>query len=122
MPRTDRRRLPRYTLKTQVEVQTAGETIQADAVDIGVDGIQVVAPMPITPGTTATVTIARAEEAYVRGPVIWTVEIGRGGLPAYQIGIGADAMGMGKKTAVGHAGKTALIQSILEKARDEVEP
>ena len=113
MTRIDRRQLPRYNLKTQVEVRTAGAMIPADAVDIGVDGIHVVAPMPIAPGTPVTVVLFQAGDAYVRGPVIWTLEIGRAGLPAYQIGIGADAIGMGEDSAVGHAEKTVLIQSIL---------
>ncbi|MBI9086759.1 MAG: PilZ domain-containing protein [Desulfobacterales bacterium] len=121
MTGTERRQLPRYNLRARVEVRTAGAVIPADAVDIGVDGIHVVAPMPITPGTPATVVIFQACDAYVRGLVIWTLEIGRGGLPAYQIGIGADAIGMGEKSAVGHAGKTALIQSILGKIQEDAE-
>lgn len=121
MTRIERRQLPRYNLKTRVEVRTAGAVTPADAVDIGVDGIHVVATMPIAPGTPATVVIFQAGDAYVRGPVLWTLEIGKGGLPAYQIGIGADAIGMGEKSAVGHAEKTALIQSILGKAQGDAE-
>ena len=119
MARSERRQVPRHDLRTPVEIKTAGDAIHAEAMDIGLDGIRVTAPRPIPPGTTVTILIPLKEGAYVRGPVIWTVETGKSGLPAYLMGIGADAMGTGETSAVGHAEKSQVIQSILEKIHEE---
>lgn len=114
----ERRQEPRHALRMSVQVETADGVVAGDTLDIGVDGIHVVTTQPIVPGTSVTVTLETAASAYIRGQVIWILETGSSGLPLYHIGIGADAMGIGESSAVGHAEKNRIVQTVLDAVRD----
>jgi PilZ domain len=114
MAQGERRQQIRYPLQTEVEVLTSLERVNADTVDLSTDGIRVVSPRPIPPGTMVTVQFSIEGEAYLRGQVVWVLETARVGLPAYQMGIGMESIVLGDRSGVGQAETLDLIQTIIE--------
>ena len=114
MAQNERRQQVRYPLRIDIEVSTSRERVHVETVDLSTDGIRVISPRPISPGTTITTQFPIDPEAHFRGQVIWVLETARVGLPAYEIGIGMASLGIGDRSAVGHAETLAMIQTIIE--------
>ena len=92
MNELERRRYPRYEMKTVVFFYLGGKTIPATVIDISKRGIDVICEQEIAPETEVDISIKYIDDYTIHGTVKWMNIMQKGPQNFYRIGIEIDSI------------------------------
>ena len=92
MNERERRRYPRYEMKTAILLYLVKKTIPATMKDVSKRGIGAICEQEITPETEVDISIEHIDDYIIHGTVKWVSGIQEGPKKIYRIGIEVDSV------------------------------